>query len=155
MRGVVTLVDDDPYVFASTLLENVRLARPDATDDDVRRALEAARLGSWVDGLPDGMDTFVGEGTCGRVRRGACPARRSPGRCSADHAVLVLDEPTAHLDSATARAVTDSLLADGSRRSILWITHGRIGLERMDRVLRLDADQSAADGMTISGTSGI
>jgi ABC-type transport system involved in cytochrome bd biosynthesis fused ATPase/permease subunit len=157
LRGVVTLVDDDPYVFASTLLENVRLARPDASDDDVRRALEAARLGSWVAGLPEGIDTFVGEGhadVSGGERARLAIARALLG----DHAVLVLDEPTAHLDSATAGAVAEQVLSgagDGSGRSIVWITHGRIGLERMDRVLRLDAGRAAADGMTISGTSGI
>ena len=57
----------------------------------------------------------------------------------ADPPVLVLDEPTAHLDTATARAVTDDLLAVSDGRTVVWITHGSVGLDRMDQVLDLDA----------------
>lgn len=62
VRREVGLVDDDPYVFASSLAENVRLARPDADDADVAAALRAAHLGPWLDSLPDGLGTLVGEG---------------------------------------------------------------------------------------------
>ena len=62
VRRRVGLVDDDPHVFASTLAENVRLARPGSADEDVERALRNAHLGPWLDALPDGLDTLLGQG---------------------------------------------------------------------------------------------
>lgn len=140
VRRTVGLVDDDPHVFASSVAENVRLARPGASDDDVRDALCRARLGEWVDGLPDGIHTHVGAGS--REVSGGERARLAMARALlADAPVLVLDEPTAHLDAATARDVAAQLLDAAARpgRSVVWITHGTIGLEAMDHVVRLDA----------------
>jgi ATP-binding cassette subfamily C protein CydCD len=148
VRRSVGLVDDDPYVFASTLVENVRLARPDAADDEVETAIRAAHLGPWLDGLPEGLDTRLGEGDANvsggeRARIGIARA------LLADQPVLVLDEPTAHLDAATARAVTDDVLAVSHSRSVLWITHGTIGLDRMDDVLHLGDESHLGAGTAI------
>jgi thiol reductant ABC exporter CydC subunit len=141
VRRHVGLVDDNPYVFASSLRENLRLASPDADDLRVVAALCAAGLGAWYADLPDGLDTLLGDGATGvsggeRARIGIARA------LLADPEVLVLDEPTAHLDTATARAVTDTVLAargDGpdARRSLVWITHEEVGLAEMDQVLTL------------------
>ena len=136
VRGTVGLVDDDPHVFSSTLRENIRLARPEATDEQIVTALGRTQLGPWLDSLRRGLDTMVGDGHAHvsggeRARIGLARA------VLADQPVLVLDEPTAHLDSATAQAVTDDLLAAAEGRGIVWITHGVIGLDRMDTVLDL------------------
>jgi ATP-binding cassette subfamily C protein CydCD len=139
VRRRVGLVDDDPHVFASSVAENVRLARPGASDDEVRTVLDRACLGPWVDALPDGMHTHVGHGR--REVSGGERARLALARSLlADPPVLVLDEPTAHLDGPTARVVADQLLGAATRsgRSIVWITHGTVGLDAMDRVVRLD-----------------
>ncbi|GAB2858622.1 thiol reductant ABC exporter subunit CydD [Nocardioides pacificus] len=139
VRRVVGLLDDDPYLFGSTLVENVRLARPDADDDQVEEALRAARLGDWLDALPSGLQTRLGDG--GASVSGGERARIGLARMLlADHRVLVLDEPTAHLDTPTARAVAAELLAVTSDRSVVWITHGTVGLDEMDAVLRLGED---------------
>ncbi|GAB3258893.1 thiol reductant ABC exporter subunit CydD [Alteromonas gracilis] len=136
VRRVTGLVDDDPHVFASTVAENVRLARPEADDAEVLQALRTAHLGDWLAGLPRGLHTVLGEG--GRGVSGGERARLGLARAVlARTPVLVLDEPTAHLDTATARAVTDDLLAATAGRSLVWITHGRVGLDAMDDVLDL------------------
>jgi ATP-binding cassette, subfamily C, bacterial CydCD len=137
VRRVTGLLDDDPYLFSSTLAENVRLARPDAADTEVADALRRARLGPWLDRLPDGLATRLGDG--GGAVSGGERARIGIARLLlAEHPVLVLDEPTAHLDSDTARTVADEVLSLPGR-SVVWITHGTVGLDRMDDVLALDA----------------
>ncbi|WP_104106742.1 thiol reductant ABC exporter subunit CydD [Nocardioides sp. 616] len=146
VRARVGLVDDDPHVFGSTVAENVRLARPDAGDAEVADALVRAHLGPWLAELPHGLDTMVGDGhahVSGGERARLAVARS----LLADQPVLILDEPTAHLDAETAQAVTDELLGQPSR-SILWITHGVVGLDAMDQVVRLGAREAVAPGAT-------
>jgi ATP-binding cassette subfamily C protein CydCD len=138
VRRTVGLVDDDPHVFASTLRENLRLARPGATDADLHQVLRRVSLGPWVAGLPQGLDSRIGDGAAHvsggeRARIGLARA------LLADAPVLVLDEPTAHLDAATAAAVAADLLAPDDR-SLVWITHGTAGLDQMDALLVMDGD---------------
>lgn len=144
VRRLVGLVDDDPHVFASTLVENVRLARPGATDADVEDALRRARLGRWLDALPDGLHTWVGEGhaqVSGGERARIAVARS----LLAAHPVLVLDEPTAHLDTATATELVTELLAGPRERSLVWITHDGSGLDLVDAVVDLGAQVGSGD----------
>lgn len=151
VRGRVGLVDDDPHVFASTVAENVRLARPTASDAEVEDALRAACLGPWLDTLPDGIDTWVGDGHA--AVSGGERARLGLARSLlAGHPVLVLDEPTAHLDHATAQRIAEEVLGgrqgEGRRgrdgRTVVWITHDRVGLELADCILDLDEVARAA-----------
>ena len=136
VRRLVGLVDDDPHVFATTLVENVRLARPEAPDRDVEAALRHARLGPWLDGLPDGLDTWLGDGNA-QVSGGERARIGLARSLLADQPVLVLDEPTAHLDHATAEQIARQVLDEprGRARSVLWVTHGTVGLDLVDRVL--------------------
>jgi ATP-binding cassette, subfamily C, bacterial CydCD len=136
VRRHVGLVDDDPYVFASSVRENLRLAAPDADDRTLVAAVHEAGLTDWYDALPHALDTLLGDGATGvsggeRARIGIARA------VLADPDVLVLDEPTAHLDTRTARAVTDTILARSVGRSLVWITHDGMGLDQLDRVLTL------------------
>ncbi|GAA4736242.1 thiol reductant ABC exporter subunit CydD [Nocardioides endophyticus] len=136
VRRTVGLVDDDPHVFATTLVENVRLARPAATDAEVDAALRQARLGSWLDALPDGLDSWLGDGhahVSGGERARIAIARS----LLADQPVLVLDEPAAHLDGATADELAAEVLGGERSRTVVWITHAAAGLDRVDRVLEL------------------
>ena len=146
VRAVVGLLDDDPYLFSSTLAENVRLARPDATDDEVADALVRARLGEWLAALPDGLATRLGDGAASVS--GGERARIGLARLLlADHPVLVLDEPTAHLDTPTARLVAADLLAERGRRSIVWVTHDGIGLEDVDAVVEIEPEVDTTTGV--------
>jgi len=137
VRAAVLLSDQDAHLFATTLRENLRLARPEATDDELRAALARARALEWVDTLPDGLDTHVGER--GALVSGGQRQRIALARAFLSRAgLIVFDEPTAHLDEATAAEVVDTIVelaADG--RGVLLITHGRDGLDRADAVVQL------------------
>ncbi|WP_409484394.1 thiol reductant ABC exporter subunit CydC [Arsenicicoccus dermatophilus] len=136
LRGQVALLDDEPHVFASTVRENLRLARPDADDDALRRALTRAGLGPWLDGLPDGLDTMLGSGH--RGVSGGERARLALARAIvSERPVMLLDEPVAHLDHATATAVLDDLLVARAGRTVVMVSHREDGVAGFDRELRL------------------
>jgi len=136
IRATVSLDDQDAYLFGTTIRENVRLAKPDASEEEIEAALRRARAWQWVAGLPDGMDTFVGEAgahVSGGERRRIALARSF----LAGAPVLVLDEPTAHLDEETATALIEDVLADPDGRSVLLITHRSEGLDEVDEVVTI------------------
>jgi ABC-type multidrug transport system fused ATPase/permease subunit len=122
VRGVIGLCAQDAHLFDSTIAENVRLARPGASDEAVRAALAQAHLLDWVDGLPDGLATFVGEQGA-RLSGGQRQRLELARSILADRPVLVFDEPIEHLDDATAAALMADLLAMASGRTAIFITH--------------------------------
>ena len=137
LRSVVGLLAQDAHVFDSTVWENVRLARPGATRDEVRDALRRARLLDWVDEQPAGLDTWVGEHGA-RLSGGERQRLALARALLADPAVLVLDEPTEHLDARTADALTEDLLAAAAGRTVLLVSHRLAGLAAMDEIVVLD-----------------
>jgi thiol reductant ABC exporter CydC subunit len=138
VRRVVGLFAQDAYLFDTTIAENVRLARPQASDAEVRDVLRRARLLDWIDGLPAGIDTHVGEH--GALVSGGQRQRVALARILlADFPVLVLDEPTEHLDEPTAAALMTDLLKQTTDRTVLLVTHRWNDLAHFDRVLHLSA----------------
>jgi ABC-type multidrug transport system fused ATPase/permease subunit len=134
VRRTFALAGQDAHVFDSSIRENLRLARPDASDADLSEALRRARLDDWIRSLRDGLDTLVGEeGTqlSGGQRQRLVIARA----LLADAPVLVLDEPTAHLDGPTAESLVADALAAADGRSVLLITHRPEGLDLVDSVV--------------------
>jgi thiol reductant ABC exporter CydC subunit len=136
-RTVVGLVSQEAHVFDSTLEENLRLARREASTDELRAVLAAARLLDWTEQLPAGLSTEVGERGArmsGGQRRRLAIARA----LLADFPLIVLDEPGEHLDTHAADAIVADLLAATRETGTLLITHRLAGLEEVDEVLVLD-----------------
>lgn len=146
VRQTVRLASQDAHLFTTTIRQNVLLARPDATDEDIHAALARAGLGDWLAGLPDGLDTQVGEDgdeVSGGQRRRIALARAFLSSAR----FLVLDEPTAHLDARGARDLLGGLAADRSdARGILVVSHTLEGLEAWDEIVVLDGGRVAERG---------
>ncbi|WNI23637.1 thiol reductant ABC exporter subunit CydD [Streptomyces sp. ITFR-16] len=145
VRRFVGLCAQDAHIFDSSIRENLRLARTGASDADLRDALARARLLDWAEGLPDGLDTLVGEH--GARLSGGQRQRLALARALlADFPVLVLDEPAEHLDLPTADALTTDLLAATRGRATVLITHRLAGLEAVDEVVVLEAGRVVQRG---------
>jgi ATP-binding cassette subfamily C protein CydC len=123
----------DPHVFAASLRDNLLLARPGATDDELWDVLRRVRLAGDVTVLPDGLRTEVGPQ--GARLSGGMRGRLALARALlADPEVLVLDEPTTHLDPDTRDAVLDDILSATTGRTVLLVTHDLSHLDRFDEV---------------------
>ncbi|WP_086818117.1 thiol reductant ABC exporter subunit CydC, partial [Streptomyces cacaoi] len=145
VRRYVGLCAQDAHLFDSSLRENLRLARPDTDEAGLWSALAAARLDTWVAGLPDGLDTMVGEH--GARLSGGQRQRLALARALlADFPVLVLDEPAEHLDLPTADALSTDLLAATEGRTTVLITHRLQGLDAVDEVIVLDGGRVVERG---------
>jgi ATP-binding cassette subfamily C protein CydC len=143
VRRTIAVAGQDSYLFSTSIRENVRLARPEATDAEVDDALERARVGKWVAALADGADTLVGEE--GSQLSGGQRQRVALARALlSDAPVLVLDEPTAHLDPETAEELVGDILSAADSRSVLLITHRPEGLDLVDEVVVLGGVAGAA-----------
>ncbi len=137
VRRVVGLVSQDVHIFDSTLEENLRLAKRDASEDELRDALARAQLLDWVDSLPLRLATEVGER--GARMSGGQRQRLALARALlADFPILILDEPGEHLDTATADALVADLLDVTRARTTLLITHRLVGLEQVDEILVIE-----------------
>jgi ABC-type multidrug transport system fused ATPase/permease subunit len=122
VRQIVAVCGQDAHLFDTTIRENLRIGRPDAAEQEFWHALETACLDAWVRSLPEGLDTRVGglgDAVSGGERQRIALARAllSPAP------VLVLDEPTAHLDAANAAVVEENLKRELRGRTVLWIRH--------------------------------
>ncbi|WP_053800122.1 thiol reductant ABC exporter subunit CydD [Streptomyces rimosus] len=135
-RRRIAWVAQRPYLFAGTIAENVRLARPDADDAAVHAALRDAGALDFVAALPDGAATVLGEGGSG-LSAGQRQRLALARAFLADRTVLLLDEPTASLDGETEAGIVDAVRRLAAGRTVLLVVHRPALLAVADRVVRL------------------
>ena len=145
VRRLVVVVEQDPFLFNTSVAENIRYARPDASAGDVAAAARAAGLAELIDRLPEGIDTPVGER--GRALSAGERQRLAIARAFlADPAVLVLDEATGAVDPATEAQVVSGYEAVMRGRTTIVISHRLEPARRADRVVVLDRGRIVEDG---------
>ena len=136
VRRAIAVSGQDAHLFSASIRANLLLGRPEAADAELEGALRSARILDWVQTLPQGLDTLVGEQ--GRELSGGQRQRIALARALLSEArVLVLDEPTAHLDTPTAQMLVEDVFAAAGDRCVLLITHRPEGLGLADELVVL------------------
>lgn len=145
LRTQVAYVPQEPLLFHATIKENVLLSNPKASEADVRRALKRAHAWSFVDKLPDGIDSIVGErgvklsgGQKQRVAIARAVLRTSP--------IIILDEATSALDSESEQIIKDSFAEILKNKTAIVIAHRLSTLSEMDRIVVVEKGRCIEDG---------
>ena len=145
LRELVTFVPQDTYLFHTSVAENIRLGRPDATDDEVRAAARQALADEFITALPDGYDTLVGER--GAKLSGGQRQRIALARAVIkDSPILVMDEPVSNLDAESERELAVAMDQARKGRTVLVIAHRLSTIKTADRLVVLDRGRVAEVG---------
>ncbi|QWW20695.1 thiol reductant ABC exporter subunit CydC [Schaalia sp. 19OD2882] len=145
----VSVTAEDAHVFATTVLENIRVARADVTEEEALQLLARVGLGHWVEHLPQGVHTLLGSGSTtvsGGERRRLLMARALASPCP----IVLLDEAGEHLDPATADALVATLLAPDPDLAVLLVTHRLSALEEADDIIVLDRPDPARPACVVA-----
>lgn len=144
-RKQTTYIPQHPYIFSSSLADNVRFYSPDAADDEVERAMAAAGLGALADQLPNGLDERIGNG--GRSLSGGQEQRVALARAFLSRRpIMLLDEPTAHLDIETEYELKSTMLELFRDRLVFLATHRLHWMPDMDWIIVLQDGKVAETG---------
>jgi ATP-binding cassette subfamily C protein CydC len=137
LRRLISTVSQQPHMFNATLKENLLMANPDASEEDLLSVLETAQLFEFVKDLPDGLNTWIGE--AGQLLSGGQAKRVAVARAVLHRAPLwVLDEPTEGLDPITENKMMQALKRHTAGKTMLLITHRLVDLHWMDQIVILD-----------------
>ena len=145
LRSSIAVVQQDISLFHRSLLENLRYGRPEATDDEVYGAVEAARCTEFIDRLPQGFDTMVGER--GMKLSGGQRQRLAIARAFLMNAsIVLLDEATSSLDTESEQSIQEALSRLFKGRTVIAIAHRLSTLDSFDRIVVLDKGSIIEDG---------
>jgi len=145
LRRAIALVAQDPVIFSGSITDNIRYGRPGAGDDDVRRAAEAAAAAEFIDRLPQGFDTLLGER--GVTLSGGQRQRLAIARAMLrDAPLLLLDEATSALDAENERLVQQGLANLMAGRTTLVIAHRLATIQRLGRIVVMDEGRVVGEG---------
>jgi ATP-binding cassette subfamily B protein len=145
LRSSIALVDQHITLFPTTILENIRYGRPDASDDDVKKAAEIAEAVAFVEGLPQAWGTMVGEG--GHRLSGGQRQRLAIARAVLkDAPLLILDEATSAVDNETEAALQRSIQRISTGRTAIVIAHRLSTVRHADRIVVLENGTVIEDG---------
>jgi thiol reductant ABC exporter CydC subunit len=137
VRQMIGVVPQQIHLFNSTVRDNLLLANPDATDNQIVEACREAQLHDFIETLPAGYDTFIGEN--GLLLSGGERQRLAIARVILKNApILILDEATANLDALTVQMLAQSLGRFMAGRTVLIVSHGRISLPGVDQIIHLE-----------------
>lgn len=137
IASVVSVLNQSPHLFDTTLANNLRLGRMNASEEDLRHAVERARLGPLVDSLPEGLGTRMqetGQRFSGGERQRVALARI----LLQDTPVVILDEPTVGLDPKTERELLSTMFTSLQGKTLIWVTHHLVGVEQMDEIVFME-----------------
>ncbi|WP_150467488.1 heme ABC transporter ATP-binding protein/permease CydC [Francisella sp. SYW-9] len=135
LREQMTIINQAPHIFNTTIRENLLLAKSDATDEELSLALEKVQLKTYLESLPKGLDTWTGE--LGKHLSGGQQKRLALARAFLqDKPILILDEPTEGLDKETEKLVFKNLQEFMNNKTVVFITHNARLLDSFDRVIK-------------------
>jgi len=137
VRKRCALVSQNSYFFNTSIRENLRLARPSLSQEEMESAARAAQIHDFISSLPKGYDTFIGEQGL-RLSGGERQRLAIARTLLKDAPILIFDEPTANLDPLTEKQVLDTLFKVMRGRTSLLITHRLVGLENIDEILVME-----------------
>ena len=145
VRHAFRAITQNTYIFQGTIADNFRMLYPDCTEEEILTALQKAQLHDFILSLPNGIHTDIGED--GNQLSGGQRQRLAIARALCRPTpILLLDEPTASLDSITAQNIMDTIIQTLDNRTMLLITHDLRGLASMDRILVLKDGQVLEQG---------
>ncbi|EJR48200.1 thiol reductant ABC exporter, CydC subunit [Bacillus cereus VD102] len=141
----ISVLNQKPHLFDTTIENNVRIGKPEATDEEIWNALEKAQLASHVASLPDRLQTKMHE--MGKRFSGGERQRVAFARTLMQEApIIVLDEPTIGLDPKTELSLIETMFSATEEKTVIWITHHLVGMEHVDEVIFLDRGQIVMQG---------
>lgn len=145
LRSLISVVSQDTVLFEGTVADNLKLAKPDATDEEIRAAAQAAHIDAFIESLPLGYATRIGER--GATLSGGQRQRIAIARALLKNApILILDEATSSLDPASEQAIREALARQSGRRTTLLIAHRLSAVADADRILVFDGGRLVEDG---------
>ena len=145
LRGSIALVSQQPYLFEGTVKDNIRYGRPDATDEEIARACQLAKADMFINALPQGYDTPLGEN--GVTLSGGQRQRLSIARAIVRNApILLLDEATSALDNESEKLVQDALETVMAGRTTIVIAHRLSTIRSADRIIVMDKGRVVEEG---------